>query len=306
MFFDNFRPEDITACFETQSNLGFEAKVAWRLETLLFRVTEATAFMIGDALRRHTLDCGKKASDSIFNCVVEASLGAWSQAWQMPQGDSPAITGTGSCVQLLNAAFEKCIECAQLSQTPHQQQHVVAAEVGGEEGRDHAAEQAQALYTEAEKTVTFAADSISNAACQHHQKQCVARLDVLVNFIANLHSRSNPQLVSLNKLLRNIAINGRYRSIVELLASDKQPLRLDAHNTSLLDVIYDLCNVDIIRNSASDKTILSLAQQNRDRSQLLLAQVWSCSITLQQVCVRVVCDHLSPANCRKIWAANGT
>jgi len=302
MFFDNFRPEDITACFEAQSNLDFEAKVAWRLETLLFRVTEATAFMIGDALRQQTLDCGKKASDIIFNCVVEASL----ETLQIPQGDSPAIAGAGSCVQLLNAAFEKCNEYVQLAQALHQQQHVVAAEGGGEEGRDHAAEPAQALYTEAEKTVAFAADSISNAACQHHQKQCVARLDVLVNFIANLHSRSNPQLVSLNKLLRNIAINGRYRSIVELLASDKQPLRLDAQNTSLLDVIYHLCDVEIIRNSTSEKNILPLAQQNRDQSKLLLKQVWPCSITLQQFCVRVVCDPLSPANCRKIWAANGT
>jgi hypothetical protein len=302
MFFDNFRPEDIAACFEAQSNLDFEAKVAWRLETLLFRVTEATAFMIGDALRHQTLDCGKKASDCIFNCVVEASL----DMLQIPQEDSPATTGAGSCVQLLNAAFEKCIEYVQLAQTPHQQQHVVAAEGGGEEGRDHAAESAQALYTEAEKTVAFAADSMSNAAFQHQHKRCVSRLDALVNFIANLHSLRNPKLVSLSKLLRNIAINGRYRSIVELLASDKQPLRLDAQNTSLLDVIYHLCDVEIIRNSTSYKTILPLAQQNRDQSTLLLEQVWPCSITLQQVCVRVVCDLLSHANCRKFWAANGT
>jgi hypothetical protein len=296
LFFRTFRPEYITECFESQLNHGFEAKVAWRIEALLFRVTEAAAIMIGDVMHHQTALDRMDTSTIVFNSILQTSLGDSSKnPKKRLQGVQFEASGTETSEQLLISAFEKCVECAQLAQ----QKQTVApgggavaggggavagaggAAAGGGAGRDDA----ETRIAQAEMAATSAADSISNAAFQTHQRLCVARLDALVNFIATLHSRSNPQLLSLNKLLRNIAINGRYRSITQLLGSHQQLLHLEAQNTSLLDVVCHLCDVKFILSSHAD--ILSVAQQNRANSTLLLAQVRSCRITLRQVCSRV-------------------
>ena len=394
LFFRTFRPEYITECFEAKlDHVG--GSVAWRIEALLFRVTEAAAFMIGDAIRHQTARDRMDTSTIVFNSILKTSLeDSSAKPKKRLQGVQFEASGTGTCVELLISAFEKCVECAQLAQ---QEQTVAPGGGGGGggaaaaagrgggggergggaggrggaggagAGRDHApqsadqqtvqeflgvssdvaaallalngnsvqdaiqfhlanpnhfdemrpapapvpaAEQSETRIAQAEMTVTSAADSITDAAFQTHQKLCVARLAALVNFIATLHScstRSDPHLLSLNKLLRNIAINGRYRSITELLGSHQQLLHLEAQNTSLLDVVCHLCKFEFILSSNAD--ILGVAEQNRANSTLLLDQVRSCRITLRQVCARVQSTHLTPfapPHCRRISAANGT
>ena len=388
LFFRTFLPEDITECFEAKlDHVG--GSVALRIEALLFRVTEAAAFMIGDAIRHQTARDRMDTSTIVFNSILQTSLeDSSTKPKERLQGVQFEASGTGTCIELLISAFEKCVECDQLAQ----QEQTVAPGGGGRgggaaaagrggggrgggaggrggaggtvAGRDHAppsadqqtvqeflgvssdvaaallalngnsvqgaiqfhlvkpnhfdemrpapapvpaAEQSETRIAQAEMTVTSAADSITDAAFQTHQKLCVDRLAALVNFIATLHSRSNPQLLSLNKLLRNIAINGRYRSITELLGSHQQLLHLEAQNTSLLDVVCHLCKVEFILSSSAD--ILGVAEQNRANSTLLLDQVRSCRITLRQVCARVQSTHLTPfapPHCRRISAANGT
>jgi hypothetical protein len=86
IFFANFDSEDMTACFEaeckfslnyeskTQADIGFDVKVAWRLEPFLFRVTEAIAFMVSDVDQEHASECVSEYSNRIFNGIIFASV----------------------------------------------------------------------------------------------------------------------------------------------------------------------------------------------------------------------------------------
>ncbi len=257
IFFDNFSTEqDIPACFgalqrlQTHGGVGFDAKVALRLESFLFRLTEASAFMVGDAVRHETQKCRAETSNRIFNGVLAAAF----QSKVRQERTPVASNGTGTCVELLSSAFEKCVECASVD-----------------------GEAQPLLCTRAEENVGIAAESISAAVFEAHRELCFRRVDRLVNFIASLHSerKSNPQLGFLQKILRNIAIDGRYRSINELLASSQQPLHLDSNDISVADVIWHICRLDCISNRHPD--ILNIASQNRHQSKLLLANVRPCS-----------------------------
>ncbi len=256
IFFDSFSTEqDIPACFgalqrlQTHGGVGFDAKVAMRLESFLFRLTEATAFMVGDAVRHETQECRAATSNRIFNGVLAAAF----QFKVRQERTTVASDATGTCVELLNSAYEKCVECASVD-----------------------GEARPLLCTQTEEIVGIAAESISAAVFQAHRELCFKRVDLLVNFIASLHSQSNPQLAFLQKLLRNIAIDGRYRSMIELLASSQQPLHLDSNDISVADVIWHICRLDCISNH--DPNILKIANQNRHHSKLLLANVrpFSC------------------------------
>ncbi len=288
IFFDSFSTEqDIPACFgalqrlQTHGVVGFDAKVAMRLDSFLFRLTEATAFMVGDAVRHETQECRAETSNRIFNGVLAAAFQVKVGGLAPRQERTPvASDATGTCVELLSSAYEKCVECASV------------------EGQAQ-----QLLCTQTEENVGIAAESISAAVFKAHRELCFKRVDLLVNFIASLHSQSNPQLAFLQKLLRNIAIDGRYRSIIELLASSQQPLHLDSNDVSVADVIWHICKLDCISNH--DPNILKIANQNRHQSKLLLANVRPSS------CSRF-CDMLFLTCCaliflrRKILARNGT
>ncbi len=162
----------------------------------------------------------------------------------------------------MQSAFEQCIECVLIanSATSSLQQQ------GGP--GDGTSQPLHAKYTQTETTIASAAELISKAVFQAHQDQCVSRLASLVQFIDSLHScSSNQKFVSLNKLLRNIAIDGRYRKILKLMTS--------RDHVSVVDVIEHLCDLHWIRDFGSG-IFLKLAQLNRNRSRDLLKTARSC------------------------------
>lgn len=293
IFFDNFDPEqDIATCFaaldrnlaaQSPADAGFDAKTALRLEHFVFRVTEATALMIGDEVRHRSPEFRSETTNRIFNGILCAAFEGNLRRMQTPA----ASNSDGTCVELLSSAFEKCFQCVR---------------------EDETAQGAGGTYATAEAAVGFAADSISNSVFQAHSQLCVKRLKYLVNLVASLHSQSSTRLASLLKLLRNMAIDGRYRSVIELLGSRQQPLDLRSRDISVVDIIWHLCSLECIRGDHPE--ILQVATQNKEMSKILLSDVRPRRFVINEVWFLNFLPSPSPPPylifCRRILVKNGT